>query len=529
MKVQNPILKGFNPDPSIIRVGDNYYIATSTFEWFPGVQIHHSKDLANWNLVKRPLERKSQLDLLGVPDSCGVWAPCLSYHEGIFYLIYSNVKSFDGVWKDTPNYLITTDNILGDWSEPVFLDSRGFDASLFHDDNGRKWYVTMKVDHRRGTLFGGIELQEFDPKAKTLIGQTYKIFQGTSLGCTEGPHLYKKDGYYYLITAEGGTEYNHAVTIARSKEVVGPYEVHPQNPLISCKNIPQHSLQKSGHGDFVQSPNGDWFIVFLVSRPLKEQGRCTLGRETAIEKIHWAEGDWPSLEAGRRLPRLTFEIEGVDSEQKQISHFDDFDNEELNIHFQSLRVPMENWMSLLDRPAYLRLKGRESLSSFHYQSMIARRVQHFNVEVSTKIDFHPASFQQMAGLVFYYNTSHFHYLHITQSREGKRILFPVSCDKFNFAEHEEDIIELPENGEVFLKGHFDRESIQFYYRLEHGEWIKVGKELDGSILSDDYVQDHDGRYRPAFTGSFVGLCCQDLSGHDHFADFDWFEYKVLED
>ncbi|MEQ9299602.1 MAG: glycoside hydrolase family 43 protein [Cyclobacteriaceae bacterium] len=287
MKVQNPILKGFNPDPSIIRVGSDYYIATSTFEWFPGVQIHHSRDLANWTLVKRPLERKSQLDLLGVPDSCGVWAPCLSYADGIFYLVYSNVKSFDGPWKDTPNYLIIAKDILGDWSEPIFLDSRGFDASLFHDEDGRKWYVTLVVDHRQQRLFGGIEIQEIDPMSMSLKGPSYKIFEGTSLGCTEGPHLYKKDGYYYLITAEGGTEYHHAMTIARSRDITGPYEVHPQNPLITCKDNPEHPLQKSGHGDFVQAANGDWYIVFLISRPISERGRCILGRETAIEKVFW--------------------------------------------------------------------------------------------------------------------------------------------------------------------------------------------------------------------------------------------------
>lgn len=162
VKVRNPIIRGFNPDPSIIRVGKDFYIATSTFEWFPGVQIHHSKNLADWRLIKRPLNRKSQLDMLGVPDSCGVWAPCLSHYEDTFYLIYSNVKSFDGIWKDTPNYLVTTQDISDEWSDPIFIDSSGFDGSLFHDYDGRKWYSSMITDHRKGKFFGGIILQEYD-------------------------------------------------------------------------------------------------------------------------------------------------------------------------------------------------------------------------------------------------------------------------------------------------------------------------------------------------------------------------------
>ena len=163
-------------------------------------------------MVSRVLTRKSQLDLLGVPDSCGVWAPCLSYDKGTFYLVYSNVKSFDGVWKDTPNYLVTTQDITGSWSEPIFLNSSGFDGSLFHDTNGRKWYTSMLVDHRKGKFFGGIIVQEYDEVSQRLVGESVKIFDGTELERTEGPHLYKKDDYYYLLTAEGGTEYGHAVS-----------------------------------------------------------------------------------------------------------------------------------------------------------------------------------------------------------------------------------------------------------------------------------------------------------------------------
>ncbi|MEM8485765.1 MAG: glycoside hydrolase family 43 protein [Bacteroidota bacterium] len=295
--IKNPILKGFNPDPSIVRVEDDYYIATSTFEWFPGVQLHHSKDLVNWRLLGRPLDRVSQLDLSGIPDSCGVWAPCLSYYNGTFYLVYSNVKSFDGRWKDTPNYLVTATNINGPWSEPIYLNSIGFDGSLFHDSDGRKWYLSMRIDHRQKDFFGGIVMQAYDAAAGALVGEVFTLTQGTDLGSTEGPHLYKKDGFYYLLLAEGGTEYGHAVTIMRAREITGPYTPHPENPLLTARNNASLPLQKAGHGDFVETQEGDWYIAFLVGRPLTERGKCILGRETAIERVVWRDG-WPFLAAG---------------------------------------------------------------------------------------------------------------------------------------------------------------------------------------------------------------------------------------
>ena len=206
-KIHNPILRGFNPDPSIVRVGDDYYIATSTFEWFPGVQIHHSRDLVHWRLITRPLRRPSQLNMLGDPDSCGVWAPCLTYDDGLFHLIYTDVKRYGrptvggasgASLRDFHNYLVTSPTIDGEWSDPVYLNSSGFDPSLFHDEDGRKYLVNMLWDYRPGqNRFAGIVLQEYSPNARRLVGERKMIFKGTSLGLTEAPHLYKRNGYYY--------------------------------------------------------------------------------------------------------------------------------------------------------------------------------------------------------------------------------------------------------------------------------------------------------------------------------------------
>jgi xylan 1,4-beta-xylosidase len=523
----NPILKGFNPDPSIIRAGDNYYIATSTFEWFPGVQIHHSTDLQNWTLIARPLNRISQLNMKGVPDSCGVWAPCLSYDKGTFYLVYSNVKSFDGVWKDTPNYLVTTDDITGQWSDPIFLSATGFDGSLFHDEDGRKWYLSMLVDHRKRKFFGGIIMQEYDTAIKKLTGEVYPIFKGSSLGLTEGPHLYKKDDYYYLLTAEGGTEYGHAVTMARSENITGPYELSPNHPFISTREYKDYYLQKCGHASLVQTKDGKWLAVFLTGRPLTVHGHCILGRETGMETVDWPENEWPILGSGSSVPRVEVPIDVVTGnkiESKNVK--DDFDTTELNIHFQSLRIPITNdWASLIARKGFLTLYGRESLSSFHEQSLLARRIQSLKMEAATCVDFTPQHFQQMAGLVCYYNTAHFHYLHITANDEGHRSLQIISFDNFKQTEAFGDAIQLPDAGFIYLKAALHGTALQFYYATKQDEWIAAGNVLNATVLSDDYVRDGADRYRPAFTGAFVGLCCQDISGNKMPAHFDWFSYR----
>jgi xylan 1,4-beta-xylosidase len=525
--ITNPILKGFNPDPSILRVNDDYYIATSTFEWFPGVQIHHSKDLINWELIAHPLNRVSQLDMRGVPDSCGVWAPCLSFDNGTFYLVYSNVKSFAGVWKDTPNYLVTTSDIRGEWSEPIFLNSSGFDGSLFHDVNGKKWYVSMRVDHRKSLFFGGIIIQEYSHEQRKLIGEVNHISMGSELGLTEGPHLYQKDGYYYLLLAEGGTEYGHAMSIARSKNIEGPYEMSPNHPLVSCRKEQEYYLQKSGHGDLVQTQNGTWVAVFLTARPLTPHGKCILGRETSIETIDWAENEWPILSNGTNLPRVEFEMnEFPVHEFEKALEKDDFDNETLNINFQSLRVPItSDWVSLTAKKGYLCIYGRESLSSFNEQSVIARRIQSYNMKASISLDFKPTSFQNMAGLVCYYNTSHFHYLHLSLNDEGERCLQITSNNLFATFEAFETPLVVPKEGEVFMKVEMYGADLQFFYAKTENDWIKIGDVLDASILSDDNVRDGGPRYMPAFTGAFVGVCCQDFTGNKTPAYFDYFTYQ----
>ena len=372
-RIRNPILPGFNPDPSILRVGDDYYIATSTFEWYPGVQIHHSRDLIHWRLLTRPLRRASQLNMLGDPDSCGIWAPCLSYSDGLFWLLYTDVKRYGRTsqggatgagWRDTHNYLVTSPSIDGDWSDPIYLNSSGFDPSLFHDDDGRKYLVNMLLDHRPGhNRFGGIVLQEYSPAERKLVGPIHNIFKGTPIGFTEGPHLYKRNGYYYLLTAEGGTGWGHAVTMARSRELTGPYELHPDVYILTARFRPDIELQRAGHADLVETQNGETYLVHLCGRPLPNRGRCTLGRETAIQPMAWSDDGWLRTVDGAGLPYTEVAAPALPQHPFPAApEREDFDSPTLPLDFQWLRSPWpEELFSLTARPGYLRLYGRETI------------------------------------------------------------------------------------------------------------------------------------------------------------------------
>ena len=547
-----------------MRVGDDYYIATSTFEWYPGVQIHHSRDLVHWRLVTRPLNRASQLDMRGEPDSCGVWAPCLTYADGTFYLLFTDVKRYGrstvagasgASLRDFHNFLVTSPGIEGPWSDPIYLNSSGFDPSLFHDDDGRKYVVNMLWDHRPGqNRFAGIVLQEFSAREQRLIGARQHIFAGTALGFTEGPHLYKRDGWYYLLTAEGGTGWGHAVTLARSRTLCGPYELHPDGQILSARHRPDIALQRAGHADLVETPSGQTYMVYLCGRPIARRGRCTLGRETAIQPMVWGGDGWlrtttgegipivdvpaPSEVAGppegrplRDLSRPDVPVSpneaGTDLQVRPVTPGativrEDFDGDALPIAFQWLRSPYpDELFTLRQRKGYLRLFGRETIGSLFRQALVARRQQAHCFSASTLIEFEPEHFQQMAGLVCYYNSTKFHYFYISRDQAGKHLRVmsalpdQVSADAFT------PPIPVESGVPIVLRVEVDDDRLLFAYRLGDGAWRWLPQQFDASILSDEAT----AAGLPNFTGAFVGVACQDLAGTARCADVDWFEYR----
>lgn len=533
MMIQNPILKGFHPDPSILRVGDDYYIAVSTFDWFPGVVIHHSRDLKNWRQISRPLNRVELLDMKGNPNSGGVWAPQLSYADGKFWLIYSDVKVVDGPYKDVTNYLTTCETIDGEWTKPVVMNQSGFDPSLFHDEDGRKWFVNMIWDHRVGYHnFEGIALQEYDPEQETLVGEIKNIFKGTNVKLVEAPHLYKKDGYYYLITAEGGTVFTHQQTVARSKTIDGPYEVHPENPLISSFLHPEIRLQRAGHGSFVETQNGEWYFVHLTSRPLEnetasileDRGYSPLGRETAIQKVEWKE-DWPYI-VGGNFPKD--EVEMPDLEEvpwpADFPIVDEFDETSLNHQWNTLRIPFDDTMgSLTEKPGHLRLYGGGSFHNLFQQSLVARRWQALNFEAETKVSANPVTYQQQAGLVAFYNTNNWTSIHLTWDPELGRVIDLLACDHRELSRPITEAIVVPDENEyVYFRINVDQAEYYYSYSLDGEEWVKIDVTFDSRKLSDEYIKQKEGGF---FTGAFIGVNAIDTSGRKMIADFDYFRYE----
>ncbi len=282
MLFKNPIIPGYNPDPSICRVGKDFYLVNSTFEFFPGVPIYHSQNLVNWKLIGYCLTSRSQLELEDCRNSGGIYAPTIRWHNGIFYMITTNVT-------DKGNFVVHTDDINGEWSDPAWIDQGGIDPSLFWDDDERCYYCST------GTLDGvrGIVAFEINPLTGEILSDKHLISTGCGGQCAEGPHIYKKDGWYYLMIAEGGTEYAHRETIQRSKAIYGPYTPCPHNPIISHKEYKKSEIQATGHADLVSDENGNWWLVFLGIRRFSHALLHNLGRETFLAPVSWDEDGWP--------------------------------------------------------------------------------------------------------------------------------------------------------------------------------------------------------------------------------------------
>lgn len=529
--IRNPVLTGFHPDPSILRVGDDYYLATSTFEWYPGVRLHHSRDLVHWRALGGALTERRLLDLTGAPDSGGVWAPCLSYAHGRFHLVYTDMNSHGGGFWDAQNYLTTAEHITGPWSDPVALHARGFDPSLFHDADGTSWLLSMTADWRPGhDAFGGIQMQRFDRAGKRLVGDTVTIFDGTEAGVTEAPHLYRKDGWYYLLTAEGGTSYEHRVTAARARRITGPYEADPHGPMLTAHGHPELTLQKAGHGSLVRTPDGGWYLAHLTGRPYTPLGRCVLGRETAIQPVHWSSDGWPRVPGG--IPAIEVPAPDLPAHPfDALPERDDFTTPTLDPPWSTLRRPATpDWVTLAERPSHLRIYGGQSPRGTQRPSLVARRATSRRCTLETVIEFDPLTFRQLGGVTAYYNTHNWHFAHLTRAADGRVVLDVLTCDGGTLAAHPSARVDMTGAGRVALAADLDGPTLTFRYATGAG-WHTLPVELDATILSDEYAQI---RSRPdgapqtwGFTGAFLGLWVQDLGADGGYADFDHARYRAM--
>ena len=542
--IRNPILPGFNPDPCICRKGDDYYMAVSSFEWFPGIPVYHSKDLKNWELLTHVLTNDTAVDLKKLPSAKGIWAPCLTYceKEDLFYVVYGVMNSMNARYFDVDNFVIKSKNIEGPWSEPVYIHSSGFDASILHDDDGRKYIVSLEWETREGyEKPGAICMVEYCPEKKEIIGYPKRIWSGgTNRGCIEAPHLTKRGEYYYIMCAEGGTGYGHSVTMGRSKNVWGPYEGDPTNPIVTSipgdfyeRHDPDHLkpkyynpesiLQKSGHGSYVETQLGEVYLVHLTARPFVPELRCTLGRETAIQKMIWTDDGWLRMADGSNLAKEFIEESKLpEYKLPQIPSFDDFDSGELGIQYYSPRIMPTSFADVKSRPGYVRIRGQESRCSLNKVSILARKLTSVYATITTKMEFKPEVHQHSAGLIMYYDNMNYIYLRKyysdTLNSSAISIIHLENGEKTEFINTRVKVDDSP----IYFRLKINGRSSYFEWSYNGENYERIGKVFDTTKFSDEYCKYGE------FTGTFVGITCADRVLHKHYADFDFFDYKADE-
>ncbi|MBU5363024.1 family 43 glycosylhydrolase [Enterococcus raffinosus] len=542
-KIQNPIIPGMAPDPSIIRVEDTYYIATSTFHWNPAIQIFQSKDLANWELIDYAL-KKDEVNLRGTNTPAGIWAPHLSYDPETkkYWLAYSHMVNMAGREFNSDSYAMWADDIKGPWSEPIFLTAIGFDPAIFHDDDGKHYLAILEWETREGYQAPGhIVIAEVDLVSGGIIGEWHRINHGfTTRGCAEAPQIYKRKDYYYLLIAAGGTGYGHGVEIGRSKDIFGPYEPHPSGePIItsSPKHLfslgdpdaghfemynPNSVMQKAGHGSLVETPTGEWYVPHLMSRPLDGTLLNPLGRETSIQKMHWTEDDWLEMADGSNLAKM--EVDGLEHslliEKNAYDVRDDFDDDYSLSFMTPYRNQEPTWVNTTDRSGCLRIYGENSFFSQINPAIMATRATSFSYEIQTKVSFKPDHYSETAGVGLYYDSNNWLYLHLTYSEEEKATILTVLQaklgERIEYSNHrlvvDKDTIE--------LKITYDHGFATLMYRQDN-EWKSFVEGIDITYLSDEGVNGEPGEIG-GFTALFNFIGSVDAHQRDSYADFDYY-------
>ena len=423
----NPIISGAHPDPSICRVGDDYYIVNSSFEYFPGLPIHHSKDLVNWELIGYGLHREDQcngeMNLVDVQSDGGIHAPTIRYHKGTFYIITTNVyNSGDGTPGLMINFIITAKNPSGPWSKPHIIEGApGIDPDIFFDDNGKVYFTgTHSPGDMNSNGIGEIWIQELDIKKWKLVGKRHTVWDGIFGCCTEGPHIYNEHGLYYLLVAEGGTGKNHAVMIAASENILGPYEENQRNPILTTRHLSNnYFVNSTGHADMIELEDGRWYMVSLGKRNDLD-GDANMGRETYLMPMQWeptivkweqvSEDKWEPLRyLFPVVAPLTGKVERFTplpfTDRPQYINntvIDDFLNENLDLRWTFIRVPEEKTYSLLENPGFLRLYSKpDKIEDRKRFSLVGFRQKESDFEFEVKMNFLPDKNEVESGVIHY--------------------------------------------------------------------------------------------------------------------------------
>ncbi|MBR1463792.1 MAG: glycoside hydrolase family 43 protein [Prevotella sp.] len=490
---RNPVIPGFHPDPSVCRVGDDYYLVNSSFQYFPGVPIFHSKDLVRWEQIGNVLDRESQLPLKGATSWLGIYAPTIRYHEGTFYMITTNVGNGG-------NFMVTAKDPRGPWSEPIWLKQQGIDPSLYFE-NG-KCYMVSNPDNT-------IMLCEIDPQTGEQLTESKALWQGTGGRYPEGPHIYKKDGYYYLLISEGGTELAHSLTIARSTNIEGPYESNPANPILTnCSMKGQDKqIQGTGHGDFIQAADGSWWMVFLAYRNFGGSYHH-LGRETCLAPVEWKTGGWPVVNGGEPIDTLMrASLPSVDRSRYNHKYTP---REMMSLpEWVYLQNPLKDNYRL--KHGKLRLTPHGMLSDNNCSTFIGRRQESEKILVETEMQIHEcdtAAVSSSFGLSIYQiNDGHIDF----GVMEDKVY---VSC-KLKSLDALSNVVSGSYKGKIRLRITSDCEMYHFLCSSDGKDFVEVAS-LNCMLVSSEVAG--------GFTGVTIGMFAEG-NGDGAYADFTYFDYQ----
>ncbi len=500
----NPILPGWYSDPSICTNGEDYFLVTSTFTYFPGVPIFHSKDLVNWKQVGHVLDRPSQLvNMIGQHVSGGIFAPAIEYnpHNQTYYMITTNVGG--------GNFFVKTQDPFGTWSEPIWLpEVQGIDPSFFFDENGKAYIVNNDGPDGKPEYDGhrAIRVQEFDVATDKTVGPRKVLVdkgwrpQDKPIWI-EGPHLYKINGRYFLMSAEGGTGDWHSEVIFRGDSPMGPFTPWEKNPILTQRHLDKqrtNPITCAGHADLLQTKEGDWWAVFLACRPIDHKFE-NLGRETFLMPVKWSEDGYPYITQGDEEISMIVQRPGTSREEQvtfgNMEKIDHFDATTLGMEWMTLRTPGTDLYSLSETPGYLTLKCADVLASEKKTpAFVCRRMQHHKFECSTRMLFDPDDDQKAAGLLLFKDESHHYFLAAGKSEAGKKIsLYQVDKDGAKIL-HTQDIDDVKSIGlKVISRGtHYD-----FYYATDEDKWETLCTDVDAAFLSTARSF--------GFTGTTVGM------------------------
>jgi xylan 1,4-beta-xylosidase len=536
----NPIISGAHPDPSICRAGDDYYIVNSSFEYFPGLPIHHSKDLVNWELIGYGLHREDQcngdMNLVDVQSDGGIHAPTIRYHKGTFYIITTNVyNSGDGKPGLMRNFVITAKDPAGPWSDPHIIEGApGIDPDIFFDTDGKVYFTgTHSPGDMNANGIGEIWIQELDIKNWKLVGERHTVWDGAFGCCTEGPHIYKEHGLYYLLVAEGGTGKNHAVMMAASERIFGPYEENPRNPILTTRHVTNdYFVNSTGHADIIELPDGRWYMVSLGKRNDLD-GDANMGRETHLIPMKWestivkweqvSDTKWEPVRYLFPVPApLTGKVERFvplpfkDKPQYINNSFIDyFASDKLNLEWNFIRVPQGKTVSLINNPGYLRLYAKpatiEDRKNF---SMIGFRQKESDFDFEVKMSYLPKDNKVQSGIIHYqkernylmntvYKMKKKYYLEQQLKEKDKKV---VSLKKVPLKNYK---------GSIIFKTVSRKEEYSFFYSLDDGENFTYFTTLDAIKMLDRN-----------YTGALLGMFSTSNGEISRdYAEFDWVNYK----